>query len=67
MDKIVVFDIYFSDLNPEAQQRLLDMLEIKDPSEMNWDMDILPIAMYTTILEEEDVKPCVPRKRGKTK
>ena len=38
------FEIYFSDLNPEAQERLLKFVGATDPSEMNWDMDILPIA-----------------------
>ena len=46
----MVFELFFSDLTPEAQQRLLDTVGIKDPKEANWDMDIFPI----TILEFED-------------
>lgn len=38
------FDIYFSDLNGEAQKRLMDAVGILDPREMNWDLDILPLA-----------------------
>lgn len=38
------FYIFFSDLNEEAQKRLMEVVGIKDPKEMNWDMDILPIA-----------------------
>ena len=41
-----VFEIYFSDLNEKAQKRLLDFVGISSPSEANWDMDILPIAIY---------------------
>ena len=45
------FEIYFSDLNKEAQDRLLETIGVNDASEMNWDMDILPIAIYA--FEEE--------------
>ena len=38
------FNIFFSDLTEEAQKRLMEIVGIKDPKEMNWDMDILPIA-----------------------
>ena len=44
------FEIFFSDLNTEAQQNLMDVVGIKDPKEMNWDIDMCPIA----ILEYED-------------
>lgn len=40
------FDIYFSDLNEDAQKRLLDAVGVDDPKEMNWDIDMCPIAMY---------------------
>lgn len=36
------FEIYFSDLNEEAQKDLLDKAGIKDPEDANW--DIFPIA-----------------------
>lgn len=39
-----VFKIYFSDLNSDAQKRLLETVEASDPKEYNWDMDILPLA-----------------------
>lgn len=43
------FDIYFSDLNEDAQRRLLK--EFKTTvSDENWDTDIFPIA----ILEREE-------------
>lgn len=48
----VEFNIYFSDLNEDAQQRLMQEIGISDPKEMNWDMDILPIAVYATETEE---------------
>ena len=42
------FEIYFSDLNEDAQQRLLELVGAKDASEMNWDLDIVPLAVFET-------------------
>lgn len=39
-------EIYFSDLNEEAQKDLLEVVGVSEPAEMNWDIDICPIAMY---------------------
>ena len=44
------YEIYFSDLNEDAQKELLEMAGITDPGDMNW--DILPIA--TCFLGDED-------------
>lgn len=38
------FGIYFSDLNEDAQKSLLDFVGVESAADMNWDMDILPIA-----------------------
>ena len=38
--------IYFSDLNEEAQKNLMMMVGAKEPSDMGWDLDILPLAYY---------------------
>ena len=46
------FEIYFSDLKEETQKRLLAELGIGSASEMNWDMDIVPVA--TVMIEEND-------------
>ena len=46
------FEIYFSDLNEDAQQRLMEAVGITDPKEMNWDMDIVPLAIYEFETEE---------------
>lgn len=46
------FEIYFSDLNEDAQQRLMETVGITDPKEMNWDIDISPLAIYE--FEEDD-------------
>ncbi len=43
----VDFDIYFSDLNEDAQKRLLDAVKAEKPSDMNWDMDIFPLFTFT--------------------
>ena len=40
------FNIYFSDLNEDAQKRLLETVGAKTASDMNWDMNIVPIATY---------------------
>ncbi len=45
------FEIYFSDLNEDAQRSLLEALGIDDPKEMNWDMDVFPVATFP--IEEE--------------
>ena len=46
------FDIYFSDLNEEAQKELPELVGATDPSDMNWDIDMCPIAIYETEVEE---------------
>lgn len=46
------FDIYFSDLNDDAKTRLLEFVGVKSASDMNWDIDILPIACFD--LEKSD-------------
>lgn len=48
------FPIYFSDLKPATQRELMDAVGIEDPKEMNWDMDILPIAFYPIGNEDFD-------------
>lgn len=48
---MIEFDIFFSDLNEDAQRRLMDVVGITDPSEANWDIDISPLAIFTI---EED-------------
>ncbi len=40
------FEIFFSDLNEDAQKRLLDFVGAESAKDMNWDMDILPIATF---------------------
>ena len=53
----IEFNIYFSDLTEEAQDRLMAEIGISDPKEMNWDMDIIPIAIYATETEDEEDDP----------
>ena len=48
------FNIYFSDLNEDAQRRLIEALGISDPGEMNWDLDILPLASYPMLANNND-------------
>lgn len=48
------FDIYFSDLNGDAQRRLLEAVHAKSASEMNWDIDIIPITTYDFEDNEEE-------------
>ena len=42
---MVQFEIFFSDLNEQAQQDLLDMVGAESPEDMNWDFDLVPIAI----------------------
>ena len=48
------FEIYFSDLNEDAQKRILDFVGAKSPKEMNWDIDMCPIATYDYEAEEDE-------------
>ena len=48
------FEIYFSDLNEDAQARLLEVVGVETPADMNWDIDMVPIAMYCFCKESED-------------
>ena len=45
------FEIYFDDLTPEAQRRLLEAFEIESPDEMNWNDRIFPVA---TVVQDEE-------------
>ena len=49
---MVSFEIYFSDLNEQAQQDLLELVGVESPADMNWDLDIIPLA--TVDFEEEE-------------
>jgi hypothetical protein len=49
------FEIYYSDLNEDAQERFLDYMGFDDPSEGNYDSDILPIAIVDIDREGDDV------------
>ena len=40
-----MFDIYFSDLNEDAQRRFLDYIGLTDPKEGNYDIDVSPITI----------------------
>lgn len=40
------FPIYFNDLNENAQKQLLNAVNVDDPKEMNWDINIIPLAYY---------------------
>ena len=46
------FEIYYSDLNEAAQKRLLEAVNVESASDMNWDCDILPIALFEFEKEE---------------
>lgn len=46
------FEIFFNDLNEEAKKRLLEFVGETDPKEMNWDIDLVPLASFDF---EEDV------------
>ena len=56
---MVSFEIYFSDLNEDAQKELMELVRINDPSEMNWDVDMCPLAVYETeeTTETELIEP----------
>lgn len=47
------FEIYFSDLNEDAQKRLLEAVGAETALDMNWDIDMCPIAMCDFETETE--------------
>ncbi len=47
---IIEFEIYFDDLRPEAQRRLLDKLDTS-PEDENW--DVVPIAVFVREKDKE--------------
>ena len=50
--------IFFSDLTPDAQVEALKAAGAKDPKDLNWDMDIIPLAMVDfEQTEDEEEKP----------
>lgn len=48
---MIQIEIYFSDLNKEAQERLCSELNTT-PEEENWDMDIVPLFIYERDIDE---------------
>lgn len=47
----IEFEIYFDDLTPEIQQRLLEAFGIESAEEMNWNDRIFPVA---TVVQDEE-------------
>jgi len=45
------FRIFFRDLTPDAQERLLKFFDIESPTEMNW--DVFPIVYIEREMDEE--------------
>jgi hypothetical protein len=48
------FDIFFHDLKPETQARLLKFAEIKNVQEANW--DVFPLTTYE--IQEFECRHC---------
>jgi len=48
------FEIYFSDLNEDAQKRLLETIPAYTAPEANWDKENNPIAILVNAFEDED-------------
>lgn len=40
-----MFEIYFSDLNEDAQNRFLEYMKLDSAKEGNYDIDMVPIAV----------------------
>ena len=59
---IKTVELYFSDLNEKGQKKLLDAAGVEKPSEMNWDMDILPLATFEMEIEDAVInKPLIDK------
>lgn len=46
-----MFEIYFNDLNADAQKRFLEYIGLDDPKEGNYDIDMCPI----TVIDYQEV------------
>ena len=46
------FSIYFSDLNEDAQKRLLEFYGYSDPEEGNFDFDFAPLCVLNNYEED---------------
>jgi len=44
-EKESIVCIYWDDLREEAQQELLDAFDIQSPKDLNWDEQLVPVAM----------------------
>ncbi len=42
------FKIFYSDLNEDAQKRLLEAMGIEEPKDANMDIDVVPLAVFYT-------------------
>lgn len=49
-----MLEIFFSDLNEEGQKKVMDHFNIKSPEEGNFDMDILPLAIIESPIEDQE-------------
>jgi hypothetical protein len=60
------FEIHFSDLTDDAQKRFLEFMGMKDPTEGNYDMDIVPLASIDIDedLPEQDLQDSTDEKGG---
>lgn len=45
---MMYLEIFFSDLNPDAQQRLLEFYGYSDSKDGNLDLDIIPLCILET-------------------
>ena len=48
------FEIYFSDLTPEAQKRFLEAQGLKSAAEGNYDVNTVPLASFDFETGEEE-------------
>jgi len=50
-------DLMFSDLKEDAQKRILELFNIKDPREMNW--DVVPITVIAAPEDDDLIEDAV--------
>jgi len=54
MEEVTMYlEIFFSDLNPAAQQRVLDFYGYSDPKDGNFDLDIEPLCVLESDQEDD--------------
>lgn len=52
---MAIFELYFSDLTPEAQSNILECAGLKNEAEANWDCFPITVIEFEDEFEDDEV------------